>query len=76
MMTPPMTWRMPKPAATTTIHGLIDIGSLDRCVRASSSFAMAAAPFWNFAFGRRHGTVLVRYKVSVLVNDTRRLTAP
>jgi hypothetical protein len=45
-------------------------------VRALSLFAMAAAPFWNFAFGRLHGMVLVRYKVSVLVNDMHRLTAP
>jgi hypothetical protein len=79
MMTPPMTWKMPKPTATTTIHGLIDVDSLDRCVRASSRFATAATSFWNFVsgnFSRRHGTVFVRYQVPVLANDMCRLTAP
>lgn len=48
-------------------------------MRASSRFATAATSLWNFAFGnfiRRHGTVLVRYQVPVLVNDMHRLTTP
>lgn len=79
MMTPPTTWTMPKPIATTIIHGLIDVDLLDRFVRAPSLFSTVATLFWNFTFGnfsRRHGTMLVRYKVPVLVNDTRRLSAP
>ena len=70
---------MPKPIATTIIHGLIDVDLLDRFVRAPSLFSTVAAPFWNFTFGnfsRRHGTVLVCYQVPVLVNDMLRLTAP